>query len=291
MGRYLNVGGVAVDLCPAATLSLPYPSSPLSDGVASASSSRTAVTVTASSTPHSTAGASWVEVEPSLSADADGIVLYADVATNGNSVDTSTLLEIGLGGAGAEVVWTTIPVGYRPAGTGPTRVPGGIPAGSRVSFRLRSAVASKSVGPIHVAFEPATVGLLAPVTIGADTATSRGVTLTAPGSLNTKGPWTELAASTPEDLTVIYLGPQGAGSTNFISAVGLLIDLGIGPSGSEQVVVGDVGISSSSQELLTIRFPMTYAVDVPAGSRLVARYARGASTIPLDLIVVGAGPA
>src|SRR5687767_13078047 len=114
--RYVNVGGVAVELGGGggSDLSDQWPAPRTSDGVAAASSARTAIAATGSATPH-TPG-SYVEIDPSLSGDVAGVDIYFSVGSSASGTDTSTLLEIGVGAAAAEIVWATVPCGYLPTG-------------------------------------------------------------------------------------------------------------------------------------------------------------------------------
>lgn len=283
--RYVRSGGVAVELVGGGgSAADQWPSGLLNDGVLTASSSRATVTAVGNVTPH-TAG-TWVEVDPSLSVDANGIYLYVNTSFSVAGTDTSTLIELGTGASGSEVAWATFGAGYAP-GARVYFVPGYLAAGTRVAVRVRSAVASKSVAMLcqFLAEKPANPG--APVTYQADAATSRGLTITAPGSLNTKGAWTQLVGSTAAAFTSLLVAPQAAAGT-VMSASGVLIDIGIGGAGSETVLIPDIHLLGSTSEAYLIFSPLTYGVDVPAGSRLSARYARATTGNAVDLIVVAA---
>lgn len=261
----------------------------LGDGVNTGSSTRNGaqVSLTASATPHSPGA--WVEVDASLSAAADGVTIHIDSNVNSGATDTSTLLEIGTGAASSETVWATVAIGYSQRSL--YHVPGRIASGTRVAARLRSAVASKAVSGIGFMFQQAlTPGLGAPVTLGADTATSRGAALTAPGATNTKGAWTQLSASTPSDIEALAFSAQGNGLTTMANG-GLLLDIGIGGAGSETVLIGDIWLAADTAEFYTVRGPSTYQVSIPAGSRVAARYQCSNLNNAVDLILVGAASA
>ena len=265
------------------------PPVPTTDAVATGSSIRSSFSLTASATPHSPG--SWVEVDPSLSTDSDYVHIFMNTATNTTATDTSTLIEIGTGAAGAETVWATIPVGYGDS-YAKYMIPGRIAAGTRVAIRYRSAVASKATGNIIVTFGRVHAGadLGTPATFGVNTATSKGVTLTAPGSLNTKSAWTQIVASTSVDLVALLVAVQGAGGTN-MNGSGVLVDIGIGASGAESVLIPDIYLFGGAAELYTPRMLTTFGVDVPSGSRLAARYARANAGNAIDLTLIGAPPA
>lgn len=287
MSRYVRSAGVAVDLGGSgATLSDQWASPLLPDTVLTATSTRKSVAPQSNAIPHTPGG--WVEVDSSLSADAGGLWIFCPVTPSTNGVDSSTLIEIGTGGSGSEVVWATASIGYRAAGSHPIIIPGFIAMGSRVAIRLRSARTLFTLSSTFVNFFATKSSAVppAPVTLGADTAVSRGVTLTPPGSLNTKGNWTEIAASTPAALGALALMVQGAGSITITNSA-VLIDIGIGGAGAETVLIPDVYFTGATGEEYNPRSPLIYGVDVPAGSRLSARYAR-ADTVALDLFLVGA---
>lgn len=93
-----------------------------------------------------------------------------------------------------------------------------------------------------------------------------GAALTAVGSANTKGSWTELAASTAAEACwiMVLIGGASAGGLRF------LVDIGIGAAGSEVVVVPDLHYDSvsSGQPYDSYRIP----VAIPAGSRVAVRF-------------------
>lgn len=283
-GRYLTARGGGAP----ASLADQWPSPLTPDLLATASSSRTTVTAAASATPH-TEG-SWVEVDASLAADAYGIQIVPTAAVSLSGNNSSTLLEIGTGAGGAETVWATVAVGYYIASSlsQPFTVPGFIAAGTRVAVRLRSAVASQSFSPLIHFLSGSGKGVApgAPVTMGVDTATSKGVSIAAPGALNTKGAWTEIEDATAFPFGALVVCPQADGGTG-MSATGVLVDVGIGAAAAEAVLIGDIYLGGQSIEQYTRPNPLTYGVTIPAGSRLSVRYARANAGNALDCFLVG----
>lgn len=271
-------GGSAADL---------YISRLLPEGVDTSSSVRLTSSATASATPH-TAGA-WTEIDASLSEDASAVGYQLSTVTAASATNSSTLMDIGVGAAGFETVWATVSIGYSSAAYR-HQIPGFIAAGTRVSFRIRSAIASLNVQPrfYFAAAKATTFG--APVTYQADTATSRGLALAVPGSTNTKGAWTEMVASTATDLAALHATVQANGSTA-MGTGGVLVDIGTGPPGSETVIIPDLYYLGATTENYQALSPTTYGVDIPAGTRIAARYARSHTGNPVDLILVGAPPA
>jgi len=111
----------------------------------------------------------------------------------------------------------------------------------------------------------------AAVTYGADAGNSNGTPLTAPGAVNTKGDWTELTAATERDhrLIVPFAGKPNGTANN---AANGLIDIGIGPAGSEVVVLPDLRYEIYTSEVFATINPVL-PCRIPAGTRIAARYA------------------
>ena len=92
-------------------------------------------------------------------------------------------------------------------------------------------------------------------------------TVTADGTSHTKGAWVELDASTSQDCHMLAVNLRDT----FISATdtGVLVDIGVGGSGSEVVLIPNIlgGWQFNSTDGNTNAFP----VFIPAGSRIAAR--------------------
>lgn len=101
---------------------------------------------------------------------------------------------------------------------------------------------------------------------GFSLATSLPTTVTAGGVAHTKGLWTEIIASTDTPMAEIVLLVQSATGTSGAGLRGTLADIGIGPIGSEVVIVSnlDIGRTSGPQQY---RLPLTVA----AGTRISVR--------------------
>lgn len=250
-------------------------------------------TITASATTH-TKG-SWTELEASTTSDFS----YLEITIYGtalNTADTSTLLDIGIGGSGSEqVLIANIGVGFKVA----LNIQGGvpetllfpikIPSGSRISARAQSVISGKTVEISHRFYSsPFDIGSSGIVTLGANTATSNGVSLTTT-SVHNKGAWTQITSSTSDALQGIVLSPQLAPGTTAVSAsTYLFIDIGTGSSGSEQVIIENIvfqiGNAESIQRASHCAF---YQVDIPAGTRIAARFQRQANNHTVGLTIHG----
>jgi hypothetical protein len=108
---------------------------------------------------------------------------------------------------------------------------------------------------------------------GAVVANSRGTDITANASANTKGSYTQLVASTPFDTVMVSLVLGGSFSSS-TTGYAFSVDLAVGASGSEQIIIPDAVISAekgggtgSYANAATFTLPL----NIPAGSALSAR--------------------
>jgi hypothetical protein len=108
--------------------------------------------------------------------------------------------------------------------------------------------------------------------------------LSTPATPNTKSAWTQLVASTSEDVSAIVLSyPGNIGGTDY----GILLDVGVGASGVEVAVVQDLAmfpLSFSNQMVVTI------PVRIPAGSRVAwrAQAAQASKSITPTIVLCAA---
>lgn len=113
-----------------------------------------------------------------------------------------------------------------------------------------------------------------PVSFGANLSSYYGgTTLTAPTANNTKGAWLQVGSNTTYDTTdvllSIYMISQGGTETSFA------IDMGYGPSGSQQVVIGNLNFnfaysgSYNAIDGLQLFLPL----QIPANNAVWFRYA------------------
>lgn len=199
----------------------------------------------------------------------------------GNDVDTKTLLDVGVGAGGSEVVIVpNLEVGHQQVTVNGEALsswflPVTVPAGSRVALRTQSTRTTQSLSyyvvPLNNMFyrnPPASL-----VDICANTSTSLGVQLTKPGSANTKGAWTQLTSSCPQPLSAVVISMQGGATSNWNSGTFILVDIGIGAAGSESAVISNFpAVMGSNPESVGFFAPTTQAVSIPAGVRIAARY-------------------
>ena len=236
-----------------------------------------------------TAG-SWNEIAASLPEAANWVTITA-FGLPSNATNSSLILELGTGAAGSETAFVQFPAGYRDGAGSDTSLNVPIPriaAGTRVSLRIRSSARNSGTLTVY-----AWIGKIdAPTSATAlqvsaiDTATALGTTISAPGSANTYGSWTQVVASTSVQLQALFLCFQGAGATT-MNLSSNTVQIGTGAAGSETAVITTT-LEMSTTELLRPRGPLYFPGIIAAGTRLSARYQRtAASTAPLDLTIVG----
>lgn len=243
--------------------------------------------VTASATAH-TKG-SWVEAIASVDGVTTALLVVVMVNTNSGGSDTSTLLDIGIGGAGSEVVVVAdVQVGAKSFQSA-WLLPVSIPSGSRIALRSQSAVSSKTVQiqvlPMYGAgrFGPRPAGRC--VTYGANASTSDGVVVTPGGS--GFGSWVEVSSSTSDRISMIGVS-IGPATRTAMYARPFLIEIGVGGAGSEVAVAAFGGHFGSSETADVGLSVMPVAQSIPAGSRISARIASDNSTANTAGVIVHA---
>lgn len=246
----------------------------------------------------------YVELVASLPDTARFIKLMIQ-GTNVAALDTSMLIDLAVGAAASEVVKVpNVACGFLQAGgvSGSTRVPRTwglpltIPSGSRVAARIQSII-TLDTALVAVDFYGGFTSILGnPAedidTMGANTAGTAvtGVQLTGNATVNLKGAWTEIEDSTPNAYRALAISLGG--DSSMVGAASL-IDIGMGASSSEVVVVPDIPVSqdSSGESLQAVDvgvFPLENEIAV--GSRISARIASNdgaGSNADIRLIVHG----
>lgn len=213
--------------------------------------------------------ATWTEMVASTDypVDAMQIIIHRENSTFYQDFNW----QIAVGAAGSEqVIWQAFE-GAKTSGNeaqNPTlyKLDQPIPAGSRVSIRSTGAS-----GGTHRAW----VNFFSTGFMGSKNKTAvrllndGGIrtNLSPPLAANTLSPWTECVASLSHPVRGLYsvqLSPTSAGANMYF-----LLEIGIGPAGSEQTVAtipGDI----SSAENVSGRWPLS--LHIPAGTRISARY-------------------
>lgn len=234
---------------------------------------------------------SWVTLLSSLAAPASWFNIGINQITSAG--DRGALMDIAIGGAGSEtIVAANLIIGYR--NHHGTLFPLHIPAGSTVRARFATPLSFMNFAVAATAYigEPDS-GLSVPgriTTYGADTANSGGTLVTPSASMGVKGTWAQLTASTTSPIHALMVLVQSSTSTP--PDARYAIDIGVGGSGSETVVLPDhfvwtedspVSVYPQSPEFCPRSF------NIPAGVRVAARCAvtSGSITTPIEVAVYG----
>lgn len=112
--------------------------------------------------------------------------------------------------------------------------------------------------------------------------TSSGTTITAAGSTNTKGSYTQLIAATADPIDLLLITP-GAPS----AAADYLIDIAIGGAGSEQVIISNLLICSGKASGVSANMPLLLPLSIPAGTRIAARCQATTASATIALMLHG----
>jgi hypothetical protein len=223
------------------------------------------VTFTCDATAH--VKGAWVEAVASTTSEANQLFLTVyNINVNGQA--TGTLIDVGIGAAGSEVVVAeNIAVGGANLNDPRMQFPlfVNVPTNSRIAIRGQSVVAGGKTGVVVIqtaqgSQSPATVDVF-----GTDTSTSTGTT---PG-LNLA--WNEIVASTTQNYA--WFVAVFSGSAPVVGNTTTVLRIGTGAAGSESVV-RSVTVRHNSAEAFGIPFfePFTAQVfsgkNIPIGTRL-----------------------
>jgi hypothetical protein len=241
-------------------------------------SSSAGVVLTANSSAN-TKG-SYTQIIASTATDCTTLVVWLDGT---NSTGTHMSCDIAVGASGSEFILIhdlmLQPVG--PYGS-PQVIPLRIPAGNRVAARIQSTTGSDTVAFMCWIFDGEFIsgeGFSIVDTYGFSSSTTKGTVIDPGGTGNTKGSWTQVVAATTADIAGIFLAMDvGSGGSTSNSVA---FDVGIGASGSETVIISNVGMrkGSSGTAMFPDFFPLI-PISIPNGTRLAARAQSSITTSP-----------
>jgi len=166
-----------------------------------------------------------------------------------------------------------------------------IPSGTRLSVRSQCSIASTAMRVNAMLVSGSGSGFPTPETYGAVTASSTGTPVNAGAVANTKGAWTELTPATSITISSLAIAVN-YGLNNAPGFNNWQIDIGVGASGSEVVVVPDYSFGSGDLQALILPAWITVPVSIVSGSRLAARLASttiDATDRILQTIAIGMG--
>lgn len=259
----------------------------LDHGVSTAASG--GVTVTGSGTLN--AKGSWSQIIASMSAPAASILVSLQ-----NLSTARALVDIGIGGAGSEVV--VIPDLFI-SGKSTQQIiktftfPLRVRAGSRIAARLQGNIASAQVRVSVHAVAPtldSALGLSRVEACGVVTASTRGTNVDPGAVAHTKGSWVQMLAASAVAYKHCVI-TAGFSSDTTASNADYLIDIGAGSAGNEDVVFPNLPMHISADYddcWETFSLPVAIA----AGRRIAVRVQSSLTASPdrvIDLAMYGVG--
>ncbi|HLY53942.1 MAG TPA: hypothetical protein VKS60_00210 [Stellaceae bacterium] len=243
---------------------------------------------------------SWTQLISSTAVDAIGF--FVTLLGNNPSAGTNYCsgVQIGIGASGSEIAIT--PPLLVMGGFGTTSAqsttyfcPLAVPAGTRISAQAASSGSSGTAVSVSLTLadgswgEPGGYALLTAYGI---TSGITGQSIDAGGTANTKGSWTQLASSTAYDIEGFFICWSNAGFTAQASASEFLVDVGVGASGSEVVILPNLSLADAYGNTTNALSGPNHIFwrKIPAGTRLAARCQCGATSAAArkpGLILIG----
>lgn len=204
------------------------------------------------------------------------------------STNSATLIDIGIGASGSEVVIASgIPFGGSGGGIN-FGLPLFIPAGSRVSVRAQSARTNFSMAGLAVRMYATPFGATTPTAIDV-LGISRANSGATPMS-GSAGTYIQIVASTAKDYQSVICLPSLAAGTTSNSGGNGVFTTAIGPAGSERDVYETrFGFNSSNNSTFEPS-SMSYiggGIHVPAGSRIAVKHNLASSPGVIAAAIVG----
>jgi hypothetical protein len=218
----------------------------------------------------------WIELEDSLPFATGCIAIMMAYE------DELFLLDIAVGPAESEVIIVeNIPVGYGPSINCFGRelyviLPFNLPAGTRLSARSQRAIAADGI--VYLRLFAARKGsffldeiVIYTNTIGAVTASTTTVQIDPGATADTKGAYAQITASTPIRSDSLILAFDGRNDGSLSTCV-WAVDIAIGASGSEQIIIADfIAVARSQHDGVSPRYSFPFPIPIPVGTRVAAR--------------------
>lgn len=233
----------------------------------------------------------WTTLVTGLSASASWINLGPEPLST-TTGDRAILFDLAIGASGSEtIVAADLLFGFRAYRS--LLLPLHLPAGATLRGRISCALSGfNGLFTRTTAFygEPE-AGLSTPsriTTYGAVPASSSGTAVTPGASTNTMGSYTELTSATTAPIHALMVLVQSS-TTTIASAREYLIDIAVGASGSETVIVPTFQVGYTDPFIYT-RSPefMPLSMCLPAGVRLSARCSANVSSMSaIEVAVYG----
>lgn len=218
----------------------------------------------------------WATLKSATSFAYEAVTVYA---TNPSQA-ASTLYDIGIDDGAGNVFVLIADLRLSPFGGALFEqnlgiyVPVHVPAGAMLVARSAS-IAGSSTSCVVVVGHSSGVGGAPGLSrlIALNTFTqSRGVAIDPGVAANTKGSWVEMTSSAPRDLAALVAIIGHNNDTARAAAATMLLDIGIGAGGSEQVVIPDLFLNwGPTWDCPANVYFQPMPVAIPAGTRVAAR--------------------
>ena len=243
----------------------------------------------------------WVELEASTPVTFGGFLVKVGTASTKNE---RGVIKIATGAAGSEVEIVRLPSRLlERAGPVSVFVPVAIPSGSRVSVAAANSGGFSRVIQVigypesEIGAAPFSVMDVGPFRSGAQADYARGVEVIAAATAHTKGAWTEVSQDTavnrisgdalPHDYD--HLGLMFLSASNPIASA-VLVDLAVGPAGSEVIIAENLGFNEFAGSGSAPSWPSILWISasvIPSGSRISARIQCSEASRAIELLLAG----
>ena len=261
-------------------------SNPQTYGANTSTSSTTTITTGSSA---NTKG-SWTQLVSSTNYDASWALLFVDLR---NPSTSNVTYDFAVGPSGSESIFlNNLYCNWVDSTIPHLLLPISIPAGSRIAVRAQSNNASDTVGAACILFDSNFNDQGSGN--GVDTygwnalSNDYGMPITSGAGNGTFGSFDEITSSTTYDYRGVFIAmdSQSATADGVTGYPTTLLDIAVGPVGSEQVVIPGINVgwfsNSGSQCGGNPGFTQMVPCAIPAGSRISARLAASNSS-PLSI--------
>lgn len=234
------------------------------------------ITITSSATAD-TMG-SIVELDASTESDSNGFVVGFTAYSFASASPVSFLVDLLIGGGGSEEILVEGIHLYSDNSEANYTIqhfsfPIAIQSGTRISARCQTDTAAADavilIMQMGIPSFESSPGFSRCTSIGFNKSTSNGATFDPGGTINTKGSWSEIVASSADDYVGFCLSIGSNLNTSQDSA-NWLMDIGVGSAGNEEVIAENIYCRSTSQEQLSTDGNF-FGVSIPSGNRIAIR--------------------
>lgn len=231
---------------------------------------------------------SWTEIVSAAENVTDSVGFTLILGHYGAETDANVgLIDVAIGASGSEqviiedIVWhVTQQVDQN---FSKIYFPVHIPAGVRIAVGGRNGSIYTPGVYVHCLLHAGNlhspVGLGRCTTYGADTSNSKGTSIPRT-TVHTLGSWTEITSSTDHAMKVMIVGMQWNQELSLQNGRSA-VDIGVGSSGNEEVVIERLILTQDSRESQMTRF-YNFPVEIPAGTRVAARCQGSVADADLD---------